>query len=158
MLLFMFLQVAHVQILLVTAFDLAHIFPASLFVLQMYLYVLFQVCSCREGLTAFFANERLLLGVDATMTVEIGLLVEFLIALIEVTFIGSSPSVDQLMSLQSRAYIELTFAIIDITPVLSVFPILMAARRDANVKIFMTSHTVIILRGVLFTCHVSADR
>jgi hypothetical protein len=101
MLLLVLLQVAHVQVLLVASLDLTHVLPASLLVLQMDLHMLLQVGGGREGLTALFADEGLLLGVDAPMAVEVRLLVELLIALIEVAFIGSGASVDQLVPLQS---------------------------------------------------------
>lgn len=157
MLLLMLLQIAHIQVLLVAPLDLAYIPPASFLVFQVNLHVLLQVCSCREGLTALLTNEGLLLGVDASMAVEVRLLVELLIALVEVAFIGPGASMDQLVSLQSRTYIELTLAIINITPVLTVLAFLVVAGRDADVEIFMAGHAVIVLRRVLFTSHVAAD-
>lgn len=120
--------------------------------------MLFQVCSSREGLTALLTNEGLLLGVDAPMSVEVRLLVELLIALVEVAFIGPGASMDQLMPLQSRTDIELSLAVIDITPVLPTLAFLVAAGRDADVEIFMAGHTVIVLRRVLLASQVAAGR
>ncbi len=99
MLLLVLLQVAHVEVFLVASFDFAHIFSTSFFVLQVNLYMLFQVSGCCEGFTAFFANEGLLLSVDASMAVEVGFLVKLLIALVEVAFIGPCASMDQFVSL-----------------------------------------------------------
>lgn len=64
----------------------------------MHLDVLLEVGGSSEGLTALLADERLLLHVDASMSVEIGLLIELLIALIEVALIWLRASMDQFVS------------------------------------------------------------
>lgn len=98
MFLLMFLQVAHVQILLVTALYLTHVFLPFFLVLEVHLYVLFEIRSGCEGLAALLADEWLFLHMDASVSVEVGLLIELLIALIEVTLIRLSPGMDQLVS------------------------------------------------------------
>jgi hypothetical protein len=62
------------------------------------LHVLLEVGGGCEGFAAFIADEWLLLRVDAAMSVEIGFLVESLVALVEVALERSGPAVDQFMS------------------------------------------------------------
>ena len=64
----------------------------------MHLDVLLEVGGGGEGLAALLADERLFLHVDASVAVEVGLLIELLIALIEVALIRLSPRMDQLVS------------------------------------------------------------
>lgn len=64
----------------------------------MNLDVLFEIGGSREGLAALLADEWLLLHMDASVSVEIGLLVELLIALIEVALIWLGTGMDQLVS------------------------------------------------------------
>lgn len=65
----------------------------------MNLYVLFEVGGSCERFAALLADEWFLLHVDASVSVEVGLLIELLIALIEVTLIWFGSGMDQLVAL-----------------------------------------------------------
>jgi hypothetical protein len=99
MLLFVFFEVAHIEILLIAALDFAEIFLPSFLVLEMYLHVLLQIGRGGEGFAAFLADKRFLLGVDAFVPVQVRLLVEPLLALLVITFVGFGASVSEPMSL-----------------------------------------------------------
>ena len=71
MFLFVFFEVAHVEILFVTSFNLAHVFFPSFFVLEMDLDVLFEVGGGSERFAALIADERFFLGVDSFVSVEV---------------------------------------------------------------------------------------
>ncbi len=71
MLLFMFFEVAHIEILLITSFYFAHVFFPSFFVFKMDLYVLLEVGSSSEGFTTFVTNERLFLSMNAFVSVKV---------------------------------------------------------------------------------------
>ena len=100
MFLFVFFEVAHIKIFLVASFDFAHVFLPSLLIFEVDLHMLFQVSRRCEGFAAFLADERLLLGVDTLVPVEVGLLIETLITVLEVALVGFNPLVGQFMSLE----------------------------------------------------------
>lgn len=115
--LLMFFQVAHIEILLVTSLYLTDKLLPPLLVLEVDLDVLFEVGGSREGFAAFLTDEGLILGVDAFVPVEVGFLVEPLIAVDVVAFVGFYSLVDEPVPLEGRLHLERSVAVLVLAPV-----------------------------------------
>ena len=101
MFLFVFFEIAHIEVLFIAALNLTNVFSPLLLILQVHLHVLLQIRCSRKRFTALFANERFVLRMDASVSVQIRFLIKFLVALIEITFVWPCASVHQLVPLQS---------------------------------------------------------
>ncbi len=107
----MFFKVAHVKIFFVASFDFTHVFFSSFFVFEMNLHVLFEIGGCGEGFAAFLADEWFLLGVNSFVTVEVGLLVEFLVAVFVVALVWLYSRVNHFVALEGGFYLKRLVAV-----------------------------------------------
>ena len=100
-LLFMFSKVAHIQVLLVTSFNLAYVFFSLLLIFKVYLYVLLEISGSCKWFATFITNERFLLSMYTSMSVEVRLLIKSLLTLIEITLVWFKPSMCHFMALKA---------------------------------------------------------
>jgi len=71
MLLFVLLEITHVEVLFIAALYFAEIFLPSLFIFEMNLYVLFEISRSCEGFTTFLADKGLLLSMNTLVAIEV---------------------------------------------------------------------------------------
>lgn len=142
--LLMLSEIAHIKVFLVTAFNLTDIFLSSFLVFQMDLDMLFEVCSRRKRLTAFFTDERLFLSVNAPVSVQIRFLIEPLLAVFEIALVRLNSFVNEFMPLESGFCLEGAVTVFVLAFKLLFFISFMMARLYLDVVVLIAGHAVVV--------------